>query len=169
MQVPAKEFGGAEVTRLVCDNPRCRKPVLLAWRGRNGVYHDNNCLELMENNEMTTETTTEETPSPIAAGAPAPKKAAKKTAKKAAKPAAKKAAPKAKAKPAEENGVFPRPGSVADLMVSFLKKNKKPKTAAELVAGIGKSGSWPTTISKLLEAGLIQEGEADGKRVFSIA
>lgn len=173
MKVAANDFGGAEVTRLLCDNPVCRKPVLLEWRGRNGIYHSNECLELMENTTMTTEVQTEATPtpSPIAAGAPSKKAPKKKAAAKAA-PAKKAAAPpaakgKAKAAKAETHGTFPRPGSVADLMVGFLKKNKKPKTMAELTAGVGKTGSWPNTVTKLLEAGLIAEGETEGKRTFT--
>lgn len=106
VKVKAEEFGGAEVFRRYCDNPACKGPVTVLWKGRRGEYCSNKCLktekEHMNNNEETT--TNEETTSPIAAGAPATKKATKKAAAKSAPAATKKAAaPAATSERAAEN------------------------------------------------------------------
>jgi hypothetical protein len=117
MRVPATDFGGAAVSRLICDNPRCGKPVILAWTGKQGTYHSNECLELMENNmtenaEAQTETPT---PSPISAGTPATKKTTgKKTAaaaKKSTAAAKKSTAPAKKSAPTEKKAPTKKAGS----------------------------------------------------------
>ncbi len=91
VKVKAEEFGGAAVYRRYCDNPTCKGPITVCWKGRRGEYCSNNCLKTEKENNMTTEET-----SPIAAGAPATKKG--KAAKKAA-PAKKAAATKKAAAP----------------------------------------------------------------------
>ena len=106
VKVKAEEFGGAEVYRRYCDNPACKGPVTVCWKGRRGEYCSNNCRKTEKDNiNMTTEETTNE--SPIAAGAPATKKAKGKAATKKAS-ATKKAAPASKAaKPAVAKAAKP--------------------------------------------------------------
>lgn len=94
VKVKAEEFGGAEVYRRYCDNPTCKGPITVCWKGRRGEYCSNNCLKTEKENINMPDETNE---SPIAAGTPATKKG--KAAKKAA-PATKKAA--AKAAPAKK-------------------------------------------------------------------
>jgi hypothetical protein len=101
VKVKAEEFGGAGVYRRYCDNPACKGPITVCWKGRRGEYCSNSCLKTEKENTMTTnEETVEE--SPIAAGAPASKKKGK-AAKKAApvKKAAKKTTKKVSAAPSE--------------------------------------------------------------------
>lgn len=119
VKVKASEFGGAEVYRRYCDNPACKAPITVSWKGRRGEYCSNNCLKTeKEKNIMADETN--ETTSPIAAGAPATKKGkaakpapSKKVAAKA--PAAKKAAKPVAAKKAAASGdraSFPKDGVI---------------------------------------------------------
>lgn len=84
VEVPAEDFGEAGVTRTRCD--KCRKPVVLAWKGRYGVYCSNNCLKTEDQQGDLNDMTDESTPDtkPIRAGAASPKK--KTGAKKAAAP-----------------------------------------------------------------------------------
>ncbi len=101
MEQPAEDFGDSGVVRKFCDDPDCRKPVLLEWRGRNGVYHSLACLKRIERdkNMKSMTTGTAEAPEndtvtapekPIIAGRISTKKPAKKATAAAKKTAAKK-------------------------------------------------------------------------------
>ena len=142
MEVKAEGFGSSGVTRLICDNPECRKPIHVSWKGRYGQYCGNECYETMEkegNHIMSDETNPVATAdeSPIAAGDPEPKKvntmknkkAPKKTTKKS--PAPKKAA--TKSSPPKEL----RAGSKQALAVELMSR----KTGATL-AEIAKKFGW---------------------------
>ena len=114
VKVLAKEFGGAEVYRHYCDNPACKGPITVSWKGRRGEYCSNNCLKTEKEKNIMADETNE---SPIAAGTPATKKGKGKKAaapatnkKAAAKPAAKKAAAPAKAK-GERDSRLPKIGT----------------------------------------------------------
>jgi hypothetical protein len=48
MQVPHPDFGGSGVMMHLCDNPRCRKPIRLRWKGSVGEYCSNKCYREME-------------------------------------------------------------------------------------------------------------------------
>ena len=71
VKVKAEEFGGAEVYRRYCDNPACKGPVTVCWKGRRGEYCSNNCLKTEKEKNIMADETNE---SPIAAGTPATKK-----------------------------------------------------------------------------------------------
>lgn len=84
MRQKAEDFGGAEVYRHYCDNPKCKKPIILCWKSREGEFCSNKCMkELASPTEVDTvvKSTTEEKMS---------KKATSKSSSKAtvAKPAA---------------------------------------------------------------------------------
>ncbi len=85
VKVPATDFGNSGVTRHICDNDTCRKPLKLTWKGRNGEYCSNECLKIAEGiGDKTMTEATETESSPITAGA----------SNKKGKASAKKAAPK---------------------------------------------------------------------------
>jgi len=87
MNIPANDIGPG-LTRKLCD--RCKKPVFLCWKGRDGEYCSNECKKAAEKeNQMTSDSN-----SPVTGGATAAAPAKKSTAKKGA--AKKTAAPKAK-------------------------------------------------------------------------
>jgi hypothetical protein len=101
VKVKAEEFGGAEVYRHYCDNPTCKGPINVSWKGRRGEYCSNDCLKTEKEKNIMADETNE---SPIAAGTPATKKG---KGKKAAAPATKKAAAKSAAKPATNKATAP--------------------------------------------------------------
>ncbi len=124
VQVKAEEFGGAAVYRRHCDNPACRGPITVSWKGRRGEYCSNKCLKTeKENKNMTTEETT----SPIAAGVPATKKAAKKAATPAAKKAAKKAAAPATKKAAKPDAEAGARAVENAKVIQLVKSDKLPE------------------------------------------
>ncbi len=122
VKVKAEEFGGAEVYRRYCDNPTCRGPITVCWKGRRGEYCSNNCLKTEKENNMTTDTNA----SPIAAGTPAAKKGGKKAAVKKAPAATKKAAAgkKAAAKAGDETSARAVENAK---VISIVKSDKLPE------------------------------------------
>ena len=94
MQQQSTALGNIGMTQTLCDNPRCRKPTPVCWKGRNGKYCSNKCLKQVEENMVTEEDDdfNQDNEEVEEAVVEAPKKKA--VAKKAAKPAAKKATTK---------------------------------------------------------------------------
>ena len=110
MQHLAEEFEDAGVIRRFCD--RCKTPITLCWKGRNGEYCSNSCLKLSEKQGETkvsdTETNTAATTTaapPITAGSSKKKPVVKKTVKPAKPAPAVKSAPAAKPVPAAKTKV----------------------------------------------------------------
>jgi len=111
MQQKAEDFGGAEVYRHYCDNLKCKRPIILCWKSREGEFCSNKCMKEVQASpsEETKTNTIEENmsnkkeamKSKSSPKAAATKPAAVKTTKPAVKPAPKAApAPKVKAEKA---------------------------------------------------------------------
>jgi hypothetical protein len=129
MKVDSETFPGAGLQRHVCDN--CRKPIVIAWTGRDGEYCSNNCLkqaELKESTTMTDETTGTATQTATENGAPKKKAAKKGTAKGKAKASPKKKA----AKKGEAKGTRKRGTTSVKARVQALLERKGGATMKEL-------------------------------------
>lgn len=61
----AEDFGGAEVYRHFCDNPECKKPIVLCWKSREGEFCSNKCMKETQASLTTTETNTVAKPTTI--------------------------------------------------------------------------------------------------------
>lgn len=99
MKEQSTALGNVGMTIMTCDNPNCRKNLVLAWKGRSGEYCSSKCLKLVEekqmvDNEEYEDETQEDTAAPVA-------KTKKAKAAKKGKPAKKVAAKKAVAKKAK--------------------------------------------------------------------
>lgn len=88
MKSASNELGDVGMTVQLCDNPACRKKLVLAWKGREGEYCTQTCLKAVEEKSMTEDESTQDT------AAPAAKKSKAKGKKAAKAPAKKKAAAK---------------------------------------------------------------------------
>ena len=145
---PAKEFGEAGVTKQFCDNPDCHKVIIIAWKGRDGEYCSNGCLNKMEPGE-TTMNAAEAATAPITGEEtkkPVKKAATKKTAaaKKAPAAPAKKTAPKKGS--AKVDGDLFRDGSTKAKIWAKIKDGKK-HARADVRAFVEKEGKTPQLIT----------------------
>lgn len=49
MRVPSRVFPGTDLVQYLCDNPKCRKPITLNWRTREGEdCCSNRCRKILE-------------------------------------------------------------------------------------------------------------------------
>jgi hypothetical protein len=172
MEVKAEGFGSSGVTRRICDNPSCRKPIHVSWKGRYGEYCCNECYEIREKegNQIMSdnETPVEANDSPIVAGDPEPKKEkpmkAKKTKPAPKKAPAKKAAKKAPAKQARKSEPKElRAGSKQAQAVELMSR-KTGATLAELAKKFGWIEKTVTgMVSNLRKAGVQIESFLNSK------
>ena len=137
MQVPALDFGG-EVSRHFCDNPNCRKPVTLCWKGRNGEYCSNGCLQAVENSEFQGDNMPDnETAAPVApANKPITAAAPKKSKKAPAKKSEPKKVVKKTAKAPKVVVKTPEKGSKAAIVTALMER-KNGATTDEIIAATG--------------------------------
>jgi hypothetical protein len=141
MQVPALDFGG-EVSRHFCDNPNCRKPYMLCWKGHDGEYCSPDCKDAVEDpnyqgdHMSDNETAAPEAPANKPITAAAPKKSKKAPAKKS-EPKKAKSAKKATAKKAPKTAAkTPEKGSKAAIVTALMER-KNGATADEIIAATG--------------------------------
>lgn len=153
VKIPAEDFGSSGVYRLLCDNPKCKRPVLLQWKSAsNKIYCSNDCLKTEKPEKENRKVMPDEDDAPIA---PA-KKSAKKATKKAAKPA-KGAKPAKAAKPAKESngggrGKFPAEMTITVKKTAHELKGKRAE-AVDLLLKSKTVGGFRELLAKKEAAG----------------
>lgn len=147
LEVTSDTFPGAGLKRHVCDNEACRKPIVIAWQGRDGEYCSNKCLKLKEEGGNTMVTATDDNTEGAAT------QTAPETKKKAVKGKAKvKAAKKGKAKAAAKKSKAAAGDRLSgDSTITVLKKASEFRGKRETMFNKLKTGMTVKEVGDLTE------------------
>lgn len=145
MKVKSPDVPGAH--RDVCN--RCRKPVILAWRGRDGIYCSNTCLVLAEEQDLHKEKIMSDESEATATAAATDESVSGtkgKRSKKASKPSAKAKKESGKSTKKKAAGKAGKPKATrkssfgADQVIKLLKKDNPFRGSRGKRHGLIKSG-----------------------------